>query len=221
MNEQEYNAFKNREEEISNEERIKIVLKSLITLAYVSLCVTNLRQHTKLKNLYHLPLMLTLVNKVNTDVKDEKNDLWAFFQTLRKIATGEIDELLFKESKSELINDWENSQFLFGGDGIGIIEINETSIKKMKIPDLHEAVFLSRRKGALQFIRSHDNKELAFQMKNSDNYPRTLEEAKKLYQQYLEVSEIYELLIFQREVDIEVQPPSPENPLTTNTICIK
>jgi len=57
--------------------------------------------------------------------------------------------------------------------------------------------------------------------KNSDNYLRTLEEAKKLYQQYLEVSEIYELPIFQREVDIEVQPPSPENPLTTNTICIK
>ncbi len=57
--------------------------------------------------------------------------------------------------------------------------------------------------------------------KNSDDYLVTLEEVKKLYQQYLEVSEIYKLPIFQREVYVEVPPPSPENPLTTNTICIK
>ena len=38
----------------------------------------------------------------------------------------------------------------------------------MKITDLREAVFGSRRKSALQLIRSSDNKELAFQMKNAD-----------------------------------------------------
>lgn len=64
-----------------------------------------------------------------------------FFQTLREIVTGEIDELLFKESKSELINDWRNSEFLFSGCDVGIIGINKNFIEKMKITDLHEAVF--------------------------------------------------------------------------------
>ncbi len=169
LNEREYSAFRNREEEISHAERQKIVLKSLITLAYVSVRVDMLREKTGLRELYHLPLMLTLVNSVNTDIENERNDLWAFFQTLREIATGEIDGKIFEDSKKELIKDWENASLLFGEDGGGIIGIDETPIKTMKITDLRKAVFLSRRKGALQYIRSSDNKELAFQMKNADS----------------------------------------------------
>lgn len=54
----------------------------------------------------------------------------------------------------------------------------------------------------------------------SDDYLKILEEAKKQYQQYLEVSEIYKLPTFQPETDIEVQPPSPENPLTENSFKV-
>ena len=169
LNEGEYEAFRNRGEEISHEERRKIVLKSLITLAYVSMRVKELRASTGLDNLYHLPLMLTLVHSVNTDVENKRNDLWAFFQTLREIATGEIKESLFRDSRKELIDDWRDAKLLFGEDGGGIIGIDEQSIKEMKITDLRAAVFLSRRKGSLQFIRSADNKELAFQMKNADS----------------------------------------------------
>ncbi|WP_423908541.1 DEAD/DEAH box helicase family protein [Candidatus Spongiihabitans sp.] len=169
LNETEYNAFKNRKEEISHAERRKIVLKSLITLAYVSMRVKALRIGTGLENLYHLPLMLTLVNSVNTDIENDQNDLWAFFQTLREIATGEIDQSLFKEAKTELMDNWRNARLLFGGNGAGIIGTDEDVIGKMKITDLREAVFLSRAKGALQFIRSEDNKELAFQLKNADS----------------------------------------------------
>ncbi|WP_424947321.1 DEAD/DEAH box helicase family protein [Candidatus Spongiihabitans sp.] len=168
LNEEEYAAFKNRGQEISHDERRKIVLKSLITLAYVSIRIKQLRHDTDLENLYHLPLMLTLVNSVNTAVENEGNDLWAFFQTLREIATGEIDESFFGESKTGLIQDWSNARLLFGEDGGGIIGTDETSITVMKVADLRAEVFLSRRKGALQFIRSGDNKELAFQMKNAE-----------------------------------------------------
>ena len=113
--------------------------------------------------------MLTLVHSVNTDVENKRNDLWAFFQTLREIATGEIEASLFSDSRKELIDDWRDAKLLFGEDGGGIIGIDEQSIKEMKITDLRAAVFLSRRKGSLQFIRSADNKELAFQMKNADS----------------------------------------------------
>ena len=136
LNEKEYDAFRDREEEISRNERRKIVLKSLITLAYVSIRVDELRKNTGLEELYHLPLMLTLVNSVNTE--GVKNDLWAFFKTLHEIATGEIDESLFKDSKKELVDDWRNARLLFGEDGGGITGVDEVSIKAMKITDLRE-----------------------------------------------------------------------------------
>ncbi len=169
LNEQEYDAFRHRGKEMSHEERRKIVMKSLITFGYVSLRVKELREGTQIGDLYHLPLMLTLVNSVNTDVENERNDLWAFFQTLREVATGAIDTALFRDSKTELIDDWRNARLLFREDSGGIIETDETPIKKMTTADLREAVFLSRKKGALQLIRSGDNKELAFQLKNADS----------------------------------------------------
>lgn len=168
LNEKEYEVFKQREAEISHDERRKIVLKSLITLAYVAQRVKELRACTDLENLYHLPLMLTLVNSVNTDVENERNDLWAFFQTLRDIATGADIRETFNTSIVELANEWESATLLFRGDGSGIIGIDRTSITDLTLPDLREMVFLSRAKSSLQVIRSKDNKELAFQLKNAD-----------------------------------------------------
>lgn len=52
-------------------------------------------------------------------------------------------------------------------------------------------------------------------------YLKTLEEVKKQYQQYVEVSKLYELPIFQPEKEAEMEPPSLKNPLTTNTILVK
>ena len=168
LNKTEYTAFQNREEEISHDERLNIVLKSLITLAYVSIRVRELRNTTGLEDMYHRPLMLTLVNSVNTDIEMERNDLWAFFEILRILATGEIDESRFQNAKNALMDEWTDPRFLFEADGQGIIGIDDKSIKTMQVADLREAVFLSRGKGALQTIRSSDNKELALQLKNAD-----------------------------------------------------
>ena len=168
LNEGEYSSFINTMEEISFNQRRKIVLKSLITLAYVSERVHTLRADTNLEELYHLPLMLTLVHSVNTDPDKDKNDLWTFFETLRDIATGEIDAGLFKDAKAELISDWQNAKLLFGGDGKDIIGNDKETIKAMTVAKLRKMVFLSSRKGKLQYVRSKDDKELAFQMKNAD-----------------------------------------------------
>ena len=168
LNEKEYEVFKHRGLEISHDERRKIVLKSLITLAYVSLRVKELRVLTDLENLYHLPLMLTLVNSVSTNVENERNDLWAFFQTLRDIATGADIEDLFNASKVELADEWTNAQFLFREDGCGLICTERTGVTDLTLSDLREMVFLSRTKSSLQVILSKDNKELAFQLKNAD-----------------------------------------------------
>ncbi len=54
-----------------------------------------------------------------------------------------------------------------------------------------------------------------------DDYLKTLEEVKKQYQQYVEVSELYKLPTQKEEKPVQYQPPSPEHPLTTNTIRIR
>ena len=55
---------------------------------------------------------------------------------------------------------------------------------------------------------------------SSDDYLKTLEEVKKQYQQYVEVSELYKLPMNKDEEPVQYRPPSPENPLTTNTLRI-
>lgn len=55
----------------------------------------------------------------------------------------------------------------------------------------------------------------------TDDYLETLEEVKKLYQQYVEVSELYKLPVQNKEDAIQYEPPSLQHPLTTNTIRIK
>ena len=57
--------------------------------------------------------------------------------------------------------------------------------------------------------------------KISADYLETLEQAKKQYQQYIEVSGLYELPTQKDEEIIQYQPPSPEHPLTTNRFSIK
>ena len=54
-----------------------------------------------------------------------------------------------------------------------------------------------------------------------DDYLKTLEEVKKQYQEYVEVSKLYELPIQKEEEPVQYQPPSLEYPLTTNTIRTK
>ena len=169
LNEEEYTAFKDRSDELNRSEREKIVLKSLLTFACVSCRVFELREKTNIPELYHLPLMLTLVNSVNTNVEKERNDLWAFFQILRGMASGEMDVDLFERAKSGLIEDWRKGVFVFKGRGAEHLGKNESFLKQMTVADVRKAVFLSGKKGALQLIRSRNNKELAFQLKNADS----------------------------------------------------
>ena len=53
---------------------------------------------------------------------------------------------------------------------------------------------------------------------SSDDYLKTLEEVKRQYEQYVEVSELYKLPIQKAEEETRYQPPSLEHPLTTNSV---
>ena len=50
----------------------------------------------------------------------------------------------------------------------------------------------------------------------SEDYLETLEKVKEQYQQYVEISGLYELPTSNTEQQVEYQPPTFNNPLTTN-----
>lgn len=168
LGEEQFRAFARPKAETSHEDRRAIVLKSLITLAHVSRSVEKLRSETGIEGLYHQPLMLTLVNSVNTEIETGRNDLWAFFQTLREIAKEEIDQPLFEACKSDLMHEWTRTLLFFSEKKEKIHIANINALARMKVADLRERIFLSRRKGSLQLIIGKDDKELALQIKNSD-----------------------------------------------------
>jgi hypothetical protein len=95
--EQELRAFRD-EEDYNNEEKQKIVLKSLILLAYARKFTDQVRRAEA--KAYHRPLLLTLVNSVNT----VDADLKMFFRELERIGKGRLAERTWREAKEDL---WE------------------------------------------------------------------------------------------------------------------
>jgi len=171
LNKAEYGHFKIRDQEINHAERLRIVLKSLVTLAYLSGRVREVRQRAGREDIYHLPLMLTLANSVNPRAGGGgQNDLWEFFKVLRQIAANEIDESVFAAAKAELAAEWRNAEFIFKTDGGVVLHGgDEAAIVKMSMAKLREAVFFSRKPGALEYIQNAKKKtELAFKSKGAD-----------------------------------------------------
>ena len=165
LNKAEYNAFKNRGEEINQAERLRIVLKSLITLAYATMRVEKLREIAKSK-IYHLPLMLTLAHRSIS----AQNELWDFFQVLQHVAKDEIDETVFADAKAELVAEWGGAEFLFESAGGPILDGGgRQAIKNMSVAKLREKIFFSCKTGALEYIHNPKKKaELAFKSKGAE-----------------------------------------------------
>ena len=93
--------------------------------------------------------MLTLVHSVNT--AEPKNDLLAFFKVLQEIASGEIDECFFKAAKRELAQEWQSIGGLFESDNGALIGKDINRLESMSTAALREAVFLGKKRGALEY----------------------------------------------------------------------
>ena len=63
--------------------------------------VYTLIKKQRTPNLYHSPLMVTLVNTVNT----EDSDLLMFFKIMESIAGGDYDADLLEQAKESLLAD--------------------------------------------------------------------------------------------------------------------
>ena len=115
-------------------------------------------------DLYHKPLLLTLVNSVNT----EDADLKLFFRELEKIGKGDVDERIFKEALEELWNELKYGLIPVFEDGFKI-EIDEKTFKDIIKEEILNYVYNANAGGEIEVLRRQSNKkELAFKLKTSD-----------------------------------------------------
>ena len=163
---QEMRVFRGKED-YNREEKQKIVLKSLILLAYIK----KIRERIKKidGNAYHEPLMLTLVNTVNlTKVKEkEKPDLTLFFEEIERIGKGDVDKKVFKKARDELLRELsEDPQVIY--ENI-LINIDKNLIKNLEIKDILRYVYNSESFGSIETILIPGKRhETVFKLKNSD-----------------------------------------------------
>lgn len=159
--EQELRAFRD-EEDYTGEEKQKIVLKSLILLAYARKFADQVQRIDS--QAYHRPLLLTLVNSVNT----EDADLKMFFRELERIGKGRLGERVWKQAKDELWNELkENPAFVFEENVR--VTVAEDVFKALTLNDVLRRVFNASRPGDIEIlVRPSNRQELAFKLKTSD-----------------------------------------------------
>jgi len=172
---QEFRSFnKKREDEFTNKEKRKIVLKSLITLAAIKKAKKKIWESIPLGKetkpfLYHNPLLITIANTIQTT----EADLKLFFRELAKIAKEEID---IEEAKGELILEWrepENRIFQFNSGKISDKFISLLS--SITYNDIKKFVFNTSGSGSIEIINIEGNqRELAFKMSTANSKPFAL-----------------------------------------------
>jgi len=158
---QEFRAFRDQDD-YTGEEKQKIVLKSLMLLAYVMKLAERLR--TKQPKMYHRPLLLTLVNSVNT----EDADLKRFFRELERAGKGEVADSVWQAAKKELLDELSQRPApVFESDSV--VSVQEDVLRGLKPKDMLKLVFNASSPGEIEvLVRPSNRQELAFKLKTSE-----------------------------------------------------
>ncbi|MCD4671927.1 MAG: DEAD/DEAH box helicase family protein [Anaerolineaceae bacterium] len=159
---QEARAFR-RNEDYSDDEKQKIILKGLIMLAYTRQFEQRVRQVRP--DLYHRPLLMALVNSVNT----EDADLKLFFRELVRIGKGEIEQQIWEQAKNELLQELRDQpEYLF--ESRTPVQIHQDVLYSIDQASLLKAVFNANGPGEIEvLVRPSNRKEVAFKLKTSDD----------------------------------------------------
>lgn len=164
---EQFKNFKTTEDnkDFEEEEKQKIVLMSVIMLAFVKKQAENIRTEFGTEY-FHNPLLLTLVNSVTA----QDSDLYLFFRELEKIANKEVDNTLFTNAKSTLQNDLysvKSAEF----EGIELFEdVEIASITNLTFDEILKYVFNASTSGEFEVRRNPKNKqELSFRVKSGAN----------------------------------------------------
>jgi superfamily II DNA or RNA helicase len=159
ISEYEARAFR---DELKEKDKLKVILKAGILLTYIK---KNLEEIRKVNNsFYHNPLMMVLVNSVNSEIADLK----IFFDHLRKIAKGDFKKELIDECKKEIKKDFEEKKNLDIPENDNL-NIDFGKISEITYEDILFYVFNSKTSGDVEISYNPSEKgEVAFKLITSD-----------------------------------------------------
>jgi len=165
-----YVSQKNLDEfdEFDENEKEKIVLKSLILLTAVKMARENINSTIRSEqlnvqtDLYHNPMMVIYGNSVNTD----KSDLQIIFNILEKIAI-ESNIKNYNEAMNDLLEELQNHpRYVFAHDEL---IINENFLKSINYNHILKYIYNSETNGKIEVIKIPKNdEELVLKLKTSD-----------------------------------------------------
>jgi len=114
--------------------------------------------------MYHRPLLLTLVNSVNT----EDADLKRFFRELERAGKGEVADSVWQAAKKELLDELSQRPApVFESDSV--VSIQEDVLRGLKPKDMLKLVFNASSPGEIEvLVRPSNRQELAFKLKTSE-----------------------------------------------------
>jgi superfamily II DNA or RNA helicase len=160
VSDQEALAFRDKTD-FAPQEKQKIVLKTLLLLTCINKHFEKIKQIDS--TLYHRPLLLTLVNSVNT----EDSDLELFFRELEKVAKNDVGVDLLKEAKEELVQEFSNNaKFIF--EELECV-INADLVSELDYKDILKYVLNANTPGKIEVLKIPGNRqELIFRLMTAD-----------------------------------------------------
>lgn len=168
VTDQQFKNFnKRKDDEHSEEEKRKIVLKSLITLTAIKKAKEKIEEVKS--GLYHNPLMITIANTIQT----EEADLKIFFKELTAIAADNCD---IQEAKNDLLVEFRNAESKkFEFKSGSITDQFFRILDDITLADIKKYVFNTEGSGTVEIIEIDGNqKELAFKMSTATSKPFAL-----------------------------------------------
>jgi len=144
-------------------------LKTLLLLTYTNKHFEKIRKavpagRQENNTFYHHPLLLTLVNSVDT----KKSDLKLFFSELEKIAVKEIRPGLLQTAKRELVQEFSNYPKFTIEEGLDC-SINLDLISKLGYKDVLRHILNAKTPGNIEVLKIPGNrKELIFKLKTAE-----------------------------------------------------
>jgi len=155
-------ALENKQTVVETEKQ-KILIKIFILQAAINKQFEEIRVISN--NLYHKPLLLTLVNSVNTD----DSDLELFFKEIEKIASGKGNNNILKEAKEEIITELSSNDAKFEFEEKQLNQNLQAIIHSLSYSDILNYVFRSSTNGKIEVLKIPSNKqELIFKLATSD-----------------------------------------------------
>ena len=162
---EEFKNFNNRNDnDFTEDEKNKIVLKSLLILTAIKKETEFIKQINP--ELYHNPLLITIANEVNTI----KADLKIFFEQLARIASNNYN---LETSKEELIKSFQvndkSKEYQFKTEKIHNDFIS--TIRSLTKQDILRQVFNAENPSQIEYTTLEGNsKEIAFKLKTSEKH---------------------------------------------------